>query len=359
MKAQRMGRLALLLALACIIGPGEAQAGRYGVNQTITHNSTISSCSIVPFSCSSHCDSKLASKCQSVAASFCLAGDTLVSATFGGTYPAPATSCSVTSTKPSPLCFSTQYFNLGTANCSGSCNALCEENFYFECFDVQDCVDLYGVPEFGTWECRFNQCILNNSPLVLHLPDYYSNGGGGGSQNWWKKGFCGPETPTVCLDWTGDGNPTCSAWLEPGSEIAFVVALSNEDMFHLLDWEPVRAEPWRHFFGNVTQGPGGDHPYEHGFAALANYCGQDPALVSEIDLTQCGGSLFTWDDRNVDGNIEIHELLELQDLGITALGDVRQTGKKDKCGNTFRVESNAICSHGKCGTVLDVFFQSR
>jgi hypothetical protein len=57
--------------------------------------------------------------------------------------------------------------------------------------------------------------------------------------------------------------------------------------------------------------------------------------------------------------IEVQELLELQDLGITALSDPRTTGKKDKCGNTFRVESTAICSTGRCGTVLDVYFQPR
>jgi hypothetical protein len=157
----------------------------------------------------------------------------------------------------------------------------------------------------------------------------------------------------------GDGNIACTAWTEPGSEIAILVAMSAEDSLHLLSGTPLRAEPSRHFFGNVTRGPEGDRPFAHGFEALAAYCGQDSETGSEIDLTECGASLYAWNDRNIDGNIDIAELLTLQDLGVESLGDLRKTGKKDTCGNTFPFESHAICSHGKCGTWLDVFFESR
>lgn len=344
----------LALALVLILGSSEAQAGRYGVNQTINQSKSVDFCSFFPFSCNGYCSDLLEARCQQVAPSFCNSGDIFVSASFGGVY--PSSSCSMTLGHPI-VCEEGQVRHVGTVNCSGSCNALCEENEFYECSNPFDCFLLYGDPGFGTWECWFNQCILTNSPLVLHLPDYYS--AGGGHQSWWKMGFCGAETPTVCLDWAGDGNVSCTAWLEPGSEVAFVVALSDADMLGLLGGASVLADPSRHFFGNVTMGPQGDHPYEHGFAALAAHCGQDPDADSEIDLTECGATLFAWDDRNGDGSIDIGELLDFQDLGITALGDVRTTGKKDKCGNTFRFESKATCSQGRCGTVLDVFFQPR
>jgi len=57
----------------------------------------------------------------------------------------------------------------------------------------------------------------------------------------------------------------------------------------------------------------------------------------------------------------VNELIEFQDLGVEGLGDLRQTGKADRCGNTFPAESHATCSDrpGTCGTWLDVFFESR
>lgn len=352
----KTGRLVgLVLALALIICSSEAQAQRYGVNRTISVTRYFQKCTTNGAGqCTYACTfNDLPAKCQNDAPTFCNPGDTFISATYGGDYP-PA-NCNYTQ---GALCYSYDWYEFtGSVDCRGSCNALCEINVTCECFSSWDCELKYGPPpEGGTWDCNCF-CLPNLSPLVLHLPDYFSTGGG--NQNWWKKGFCGPEAPTVCLDWSGDGNVTCTAWLEPGSEIAFGVALSDNDMLHLLEGAPVRAEPSRHFFGNVTMGPQGDHPFENGFAALAAYCGQDPVANSEIDLTECGASLYVWDDRNGDGKIDIEELLDFQDLGITSLGDVRKTGKRDRCGNTFRFESNATCSHGTCGKLLDVFFQPR
>jgi len=108
-------------------------------------------------------------------------------------------------------------------------------------------------------------------------------------------------------------------------------------------------------------GPEGDFPYAHGFAALAAHCGLDPEATSEIDFTECGSSLHVWSDLNSDGDIDPVELLELRDLGIQSLGDLRETGKRDACGNTLPYESHATCSgrEGRCGTWLDVFFVQR
>jgi len=108
--------------------------------------------------------------------------------------------------------------------------------FSCECFTDAMCSFL-PAPEWGTWECRSCRCLLTNSPLVLHLPDYYSSTEGEG-QSWWREGFCGPEGPTICLDWRGDGDVTCTAWTAPGSEVAFVVSLSEGDISHLAVWAP-------------------------------------------------------------------------------------------------------------------------
>jgi hypothetical protein len=358
----RIGSIAgLVLALGLILCASNAQAAtRYGVNRTIDRDIFVNECTTTLFNCIDHCSDVLAAACQQDAPSFCDVGDKFVSASLGGVYPEPATHCDVTSSTINIFCDPGLFYNNGPGHCSGSCNALCEDTYTplpCDCFYPGDCDLVYGPPPSGgTWACaNYCYCIPNLSPLVLYLPDYGS--AGGGNQSWWKRGFCGPETPTVCLDWAGDGSSTCTAWLEPGSGIAFVVALSDVDMFQLLDWKPIAAEPSRHFFGNVTMGPEGDHPYANGFEALAARCGQDPN--SDLDLTECGASLFAWEDRDSDGLIEVQGLLEFQDLGITALSDPRTTGKKDKCGNAFRVESNAICGQGRCGTVLDVYFQPR
>lgn len=228
-----------------------------------------------------------------------------------------------------------------------------------ECWSDQDC-SYMGDPGWGTWECIGCQCMLTNSPLVLHLPDYYSSTVGEG-RSWWREGFCGADGPTVCLDWRGDGDVSCTAWTAAGSEVAFVVRLSGGDLSHLAAGLPVRVQPWRHFFGNVTRGPAGDFPFANGFEALAAHCGPEADAGSEIDLAACGASLYAWADRNADGEIDPDELAALEDLGIEALGGLRKTGKKDRCGNTFPAESHATCAGrpGHCGTWLDVFFASR
>lgn len=202
-------------------------------------------------------------------------------------------------------------------------------------------------------------CLLTNSPLMLYLPDYLPIEGEG--QDWWKEGLCGAEGPTICLDWRGDGNLSCTAWTAPDSEMAFVVALNDDDVLLLATGQSVRAEPWRHFFGNVSKGIAGDFPFAQGFEALAAFCGQDPDTTSEIDLTGCGAFLHAWVDRSGDGRLDPDELVEFQELGIASLGGVRSTGKRDKCGNTFPAESHATCVDrtGRCGTWLDVFFEPR
>ena len=347
---------AVVFVLVLVLWPNAAQARLYGVNRTVNGSSGVSQCSI-GFSCTNTCDGFLEAKCQQEAPTYCNPQDSFVSASFGGVY--PSSSCNVSNAGTSHCLFGKTLF-LGTMNCSGSCNALCDELIGpCQCSTPGDCELLYGPPsEGGSWDCVAGcTCRPNFSPIVLHLPDYLSNGNGG--QNWWKRGFCGAEAPTVCLDWAGDGGAACTAWIEPGSDIAILVAMSAEDSLHLLNGNSLRAEPPRHFFGNVTLGPEGDRPFAHGFAALATHCEQDAEVGIEIDLTDCGASLYAWNDRNADGNIDIAELVTLQDLGIKSLGDLRKTGKKDTCGNTFPFESHAICSNGKCGTWLDIFFESR
>lgn len=229
---------------------------------------------------------------------------------------------------------------------------------FCDCNRDSDC-DYLPPPEWGTWECIGCTCVLTNSPLVLHLPDYLP-ADKKDRGNWWKQGFCGDDAPTVCLDWRGDGSISCTAWTAPDSDVAFVVSLSADDLLRLVHGASIATEPWRHFFGNVTQSADGKFPFAHGFQALASHCEQDPQAEAKIDLTQCGSSLHVWADRNSDGRIAAEEILEFQDLGIEALGTVRQTGKADKCGNTFPAESHATCfDSGTCGTWLDVFFESR
>lgn len=228
------------------------------------------------------------------------------------------------------------------------------------CYTASDCEVTKGPPpEGGTWSCVSHcYCMPSQSPLVLHLPDYFPSSGG--SQSWWRQGFCSQESPTVCLDWRGNDELTCTSWTAPGSDIAFVISLSHDDMLRLIEGDlPLSAEPYRHFYGNVTKGPLGDFPYAHGFEALAEYCGQDSD--GEIDLTGCGSSLYAWADLDADGVIALGELVELQDLGIESLGSSRVTGKQDQCGNTFSPEVHATCAGnpGRCGTWLDIFFAVR
>ena len=210
----------------------------------------------------------------------------------------------------------------------------------------------------GTWTCLFCQCLLLNSPLALYLPDYFTTGE---SESWWEDSFCGPDAPTVCLDWKGSGQVSCNTWTKPGSEVAFVVALSADDLLALSSDVSVRVEPWRHLFGNVTMGPGGDFPFEHGFAALAAYCQSDLLRRSFIDFSECEQALHVWEDRSGDGDIDPGEVLELADLDIDDLGDIQETRKRDSCGNRFPFESHATCAGqpGRCGVWLDVFFEPR
>ncbi len=228
-----------------------------------------------------------------------------------------------------------------------------------QCFTNENC-DFLPSPEWGTWECLGCRCVLTNSPLVLHLPDYYSSMESGRKQNWWKDGFCGSEGSTICLDWRGDGTVTCTAWTDPNSGVSFLVNLSASDVSDVAIGLPVRAEPSRHFFGNVTRSPDGENPFANGYEALAEYCGQDP-VSNNIDFTECGTLLHVWTDLSTDGYIDPGELTPFGDLGIVSLGKVQRTGKRDRCGNTFSAEAHAICFDrpGTCGTWIDAFCVSR
>lgn len=230
---------------------------------------------------------------------------------------------------------------------------------FCDCDFDSDC-DYLPPPEWGRWVCHSCKCLLFDSPLVLHLPDYFSSGAG--NQHWWKKSFCSAEGPKVCLDWSGTGEVTCNSWVAPNSDIAFIVSLSDEDLGRLSTGQHVPAEPWRHFFGNVTRGPKGDYPFVHGFEALAVHCGLEPGTTSGIDFAECGSStLHVWNDLDADGVLDPDEVLDLADLGVQSLGNVRRTGKKDACGNQLPYEAHATCADrsGKCGTWLDVFFIRR
>ena len=226
-----------------------------------------------------------------------------------------------------------------------------------ECSFASDCVNLYPTGQ-GTWSCVGCQCLLLNSPLVLYLPDYFTTGE---SESWWEDSFCGLEAPTVCLDWKGNGQVSCNTWTKPESEVAFVVTLSAGDLQVISGGLSVRVEPWRHLFGNVTIGPGGGFPFEHGFAALAAYCQTDLLRRSSIDFSECEQVLHVWEDRSGDGNIDPHEIFKLADLDIDDLGDIQETRKRDSCGNQFPFESHATCAGkpGRCGVWLDVFFEPR
>jgi hypothetical protein len=190
------------------------------------------------------------------------------------------------------------------------------------------------------------------SPLVLYLPDYDSSTHE--SQNWWQN-VCAPSAQTVCLDWWGDGNITCTRWTKPDNkDIGFIAALSEED-WAILELGILPAAPSLHLFGNVTRGPAGGFPFQHGFEALASFCGQSDA--SEIDLTSCSERLVVWVD-NGDGAIAADELQQFDELGIESLGQVREVGKQDECGNLDLFDSHAKCiGHpGRCGTWIDIFF---
>lgn len=231
-----------------------------------------------------------------------------------------------------------------------------------ECTTPEECHAKYGdPPEGGRWLCQADcRCMPSESPLVLHLPDYREQGSTG--QAWWREGFCTSTSPTVCLDWSNSGELTCTGWPSAESEIAFVVALGESDKFSLAYGLSVPVEPWRHFFGNITMGPRGGFPFAHGFEALAANCGEHASeSLSEIDLDLCEPSLQAWRDRNADGVIDPRELLDVAELGIEALGDYRETGKRDGCGNVLPYESAATCagSEGRCGVWLDVFFVPR
>jgi len=228
-----------------------------------------------------------------------------------------------------------------------------------ECFADDICELLYGPMLFGRWSCRNCMCIVIDSPLVLHLPDYFTLAGG--ETEWWKQGFCSSTSPKVCLDWKGNGESTCTGWTERETDIAFVVTLDSADLAQLWNGQEVKAQPWRQFFGNVTRGPNGDFPYDHGFEALAVHCGLDPSSTAKIDFASCQGTLHAWNDRDANGAIALGELVPFENLGIVSLSDVQRTDKTDKCGNTFPAESQASCVGlpGKCGTWLDVFFEPR
>lgn len=252
---------------------------------------------------------------------------------------------------PTPWCFS-------KFNCTGS-RPYCVNGNCVECIYSYQCNGTYLTTpalkfEGAEFVCSNYVCVLA-SPLVIYLPDYRLPIGK--PQSWWRS-VCDPDAPTVCLDWWGDGSITCTGWTAPDNEdVGFIAALSEEYLASLASG-PLPVEPSLHLFGNVTRGPDGGFPFLNGFDALASFCGQPGA--SEIDLSSCGKDLVVWVDDG-DGAIAADELQPFDALGVGSLGQVRQVGKRDSCGNLDLFESHAKCvGHpGRCGTWIDIYFAAR
>ena len=201
-----------------------------------------------------------------------------------------------------------------------------------------DCTD----PEFGDDPSRAgNGC---DTPIVLDMA------GDGYRLTSVRRG--------VTFDLDADGVPEQVAWTRAGSDEAFLALDRNRNGV---------IDSGAELFGNHTPAYAdrAEPVSEHGFMALRfaegpSY-GSPSAPDDRIDARDAVFSrLLVWTDRNHNGFSEPDELQRLSDTHVAAIStDFRESRRRDRHGNQFRLRARSWWQDGSVHPVFDVWLLRR
>lgn len=175
----------------------------------------------------------------------------------------------------------------------------------------------------GYWDPFFCNCWYY-SPILIDV-----NG----------DGFRLSDAPNgVAFDLTADGVPEQLGWTRPGTDDGWLVLDRNNNGV---------IDDGTELFGNYSPQP---QPRpgvaKNGFLALAEYDkpengGNSDGVISRRD--QIFRDLRIWQDNNHNGFSELHELRELEDVGLRKISlDYSESNRVDQHGNRFKFRARVL-----------------
>ena len=159
----------------------------------------------------------------------------------------------------------------------------------------------------------------------------------------------------VSFDLDADGTPEQVAWTRAGSDDAWLALDRNNNG---------TIDSGAELFGNHTPAFADtpDPMTENGFVALRftghpSYGGGSSRFDDRIDVADAiFGRLLLWTDRNHNGFSEPDELTRLSETHVAAIStDFRESRRKDRHGNEFRLRARSWWSDGSMHPVFDVW----
>lgn len=244
------------------------------------------------------------------------------------------------------------------------------------------------IPRFGKWESMGKHwAILGTSwffvgethkEVIAYPPTGGGAGGGGGGscpdpefQDDSSRAGNGCDSPIVfdmagdgfrltsvrrgvTFDLDADGVPEQVAWTRAGSDDAFLTLDRNGNG---------RIDDGSELFGNHTQAYADrrEPVSENGFVALRftegpSYGGPSRADDRVDARDAIFDRLLVWTDRNHNGFSEPDELQRLADTRVAAIStDFRESRRRDRHGNQFRLRSRSWWTDGSVHPVFDVW----
>ncbi|MBG2877024.1 hypothetical protein I4902_13890 [Proteus alimentorum] len=157
--------------------------------------------------------------------------------------------------------------------------------------------------------------------------------------------FTLPDDDNIYFDHNNDGVKESTGWIDSNS--AFLVFDKNENGI---------IDNGNEMFGNNTPNILGDYA-KHGFDALSQYDNNQDNRIDNNDVIW--SSLNLWVDKNINGETDIDELVDIECSGIEAINLIYENnGIIDENGNQFLLTSSVIWNDGRHTEISDIVFNT-
>lgn len=157
--------------------------------------------------------------------------------------------------------------------------------------------------------------------------------------------FTLPDDDNIYFDHNNDGIKESTGWIDSNS--AFLVFDKNENGI---------IDNGNEMFGNNTPNILGGYA-KHGFDALSQYDNNQDNRIDNNDAIW--PSLNLWIDKNINGETDIDELVDIESSGIEAINLIYENnGIIDENGNQFLLTSDVVWNDGHHTEISDIVFNT-
>lgn len=157
--------------------------------------------------------------------------------------------------------------------------------------------------------------------------------------------FTLPDDDNIYFDHNNDGVKESTGWIDSNS--AFLVFDKNENGI---------IDNGNEMFGNNTPNILGGYA-KHGFDALSQYDNNQDNRIDNNDVIWSSLNLCV--DKNINGETDIDELVDIECSGIEAINLIYENnGIIDENGNQFLLTSSVIWNDGRHTEISDIVFNT-